>query len=282
MVGPLQLRRLLVVEGPELVGRPEREDGAVADAEPAALGERLVEDAPRPRLRRRDRPRRGSRRPGCPGSRPGRASPACWPSTRSSGRSTGAIVRPRNEPRAAASTSGRPASRSLLVDGVVRVARARDRRRAPASRLRRAEVDEQLGDVGEGEEPVVGGCGAATRRDHRHRDARGQACEEREHARWRASRGGSARPPAPRSAPPHPHLASCPTSSHSTGRAAPAGSGEQASPQGGWHHHGARCAGWDRIQPWIATPAGCSPPWTGGHPAPARPGAAICVGDRRR
>ena len=216
----VQLRWLLVVEGPELVGRPEREHGTIADAEPAALGQRLVEE----HLVR-----------GFGGATvhhevvAGQAAQEVVLVAHQRARHH-AIVRPvdRGDRQATERATGgrldlgQGLEQALLLDGVVLVARA-EIGIGPGLQLRRAEVEEQLGDVGVGEEPVVGGGRAATGGDHRHRDARGQPGQEREHAPWRASRGGSARPPAPRSAPPHPHLASCPTPTHSTGRAGPRG-----------------------------------------------------------
>ncbi len=178
---------------------------------------------------------------------------------------------------------GQAREQALLLDGVVLVARA-EIGVGTGLQLRRAEVDEQLGDVGVGEEPVVGRCGAATGGDHRHRDARGQAGQEREH--HGGAPAAADQPGRPR--PDQLHL----TRTSLRARLRPFNSAgglrrDQASRR---LRRGAgttlRRIGSARMRTGSSRGSPRSSaahrPGPGGHPAPARQGAAVGVGDRRR
>ena len=176
----MQLWWLLVFEDPELVGRPERQGGTIADGEPAALGQHLVEE----HLARAFSGAtvdhevvagQAAHEVVLIAHHGVRHHAIVWPVDRGDRQATERGAGGRLD-------LGQGVEQALLLDGVVLVALA-EIDIGTGRHLRRAEVDEQLGDICVGEESVVGGCRAASGGDHRHRDARGQAGQERERHR---------------------------------------------------------------------------------------------------
>ncbi len=252
-------RAVAVDEAPELLGAPERQHDAVADAQPGALSEVLVDDdlvVAALRARALD----------------DLVAAAVLSDAVEHRERAGQPAVARGGRRARSQAPERAAGGPPPPRGVPRSCRARRRRRRRSTprddsrrsdvEVRRAEVDEQLGDVGVGGEPVVGRAGAATGGDHAM--ATPPASPARS-ANTTVARHPRRISPAARiqisSTSAHP---SCPTSSHSTAWAAAGGIRRAGVSAGGARTtHVARCAGWDRIQPWIATPVACSPLWTG-------------------